>query len=180
LERLAERQANRLLQKSLSINSNLLEFKKQVIELCNEVYEKAMEENQTPKDGKGNFTWYNFDRSIKIEVSVSERIEFDDLKITSCREELKKYIEKNVKSEDDFGQQLIDDAFTTTKGKLDAKKVMSLLRYRSKIKDHHFQRALDLLEESVRRPHSKTYFRIYAKDMEGKYANIDLNFASVS
>lgn len=179
LERLTERQTNRLLQKSLGLNESLVKFKHEVAEICREIYDKAMEENATAKDGKGNFTCFNFDRSIKVEVAISERIEFDDLKIQSCRQELKTYIEKNVKSADDFGQQLIDDAFTTTKGKLDAKKVMSLLRYRPKIKDTHFQRALDLLEESVRRPSSKTYFRIFAKDSEGKYQLIDLNFSSL-
>lgn len=179
LERKKETTAYRILSKAKALNEKLGDFKKEVAELCNEVYLKAVEELNTSGEGKGNFTFYNFDRSIKVEVSVSERIDFDDLTINACKEKLDEFITANVESKTEFVRELVNDAFTTQRGKLDAKKVMSLLKYRSKIRQKTFQEALDLLEQSIRRPSSKTYFRVWERDGQGEYKNVDLNFSSI-
>ena len=94
-----------------------------------------MQEKENDKKGKGNFTWFNFDRSIKVEVSISDRIEFDDLGIIACKDKLNEFLDSNIESKDDAVKSMILDAFNNTKGELDAKKVMNLLRYKSKIKN---------------------------------------------
>ena len=180
VERLMERKSNKLLNEALKINVKLANFKEQLQDVCHEVYDNFMTENgNDEKKHKGNFTWYNFDRSIKIEVNVNERIEFDDLSITACKDKLDQFLSANVESKDEFIKQLVLDAFETSRGKMDAKKVMSLLRYKSKIKSSLFQEAMNLLENSIRRPDSKTYFRIWLKNSNGKYENVDLNFSSI-
>jgi len=177
-ERLMEAQSYKLAKEALKLNQELSAFKNYVREVCQEVYDTYMSEKEaTPT--KGNFIWYNFDRSIKIEVSIKERIEFDDLGITACKSKLHDFLKENVESKDAFIKDMVMDAFETSRGKLDAKKVMSLLRYRSKIKNPLFQEALNLLEESIRRPESKTYFRVSTRTSEGKYEVIDLNFSSI-
>ena len=140
-----------------------------------------MEENGGKKlgKGKGGFTWKNFDGSIKIESSVSESIKFDDLGIIACKEKLELFLNNNLESKDAFIKQMVLDAFETSRGKLDAKKVLSLLTYRSKIKAPLFQEALNLLEKAIRRPDSKMYFRVFVKDEAGEYKNIDLNISSI-
>ena len=134
--RLKELSAARLLKEAVVINKRLTAFKKQVATECEKVVKTMLDEYKAKDDYKGNITWYNFDRSIKIDVSVNER-------------------------------------------KLDSKKVMSLLKYRNKISDALFQDALNLLEGSIRRPDSKTYFRIWVKANDGSYNLIDLNFSSI-
>ena len=84
-----------------------------------------------------------------------------------------------AETKEDFIKQMITDAFSTTKGKLDAKKVMSLLRYKSKVKTPLFLEAMDHLENSIRRPDSKQYFRVFGKLEDGSYQLIDLNFSSI-
>jgi hypothetical protein len=86
---------------------------------------------------------------------------------------------KNLTASDEFVKELVDTAFSNSKGALDAKKVLSLLKHRTKIKNVLFQEALNLIEESIRRPDSKTYYRVWTKDEDGKYKNIDLNFSSI-
>lgn len=179
LERLMERKSGKLLKEAVKVNKQLSVLKEQVQEVCQEVYDLFMEEHNNNKDRKGNFTWYNFDRSIKIQSRVSERIEFDDLSIIACKDKLDDFLSANVESKDEFIKQLVLDAFETSRGKLDAKKVMSLLKYKSRIKTPLFQEALELLESGIRRPDSKTYFQIWAKDSSGEYQNIDLNFSSI-
>ena len=179
LERKKEVVAKQLLSRATSLNQKLVAFKAEIQKLCDEVYMKAVEELAVSEKNKGNFTWYNFDRSIKIEISISERIDFDDLTIQACKEKLDEFISSNIESKIEFVRELVNDAFTTQKGKLDSKKVMGLLKYRSKIRQSTFQEALDLLEQSIRRPSSKTYFRVWERDKNGEYQNIDLNFSSV-
>ena len=181
--RVRERNAGRILKQALQVNKQLVTFKEHVTELCNQVYAMAMEQVAARKDGKepgkGNFTWYNFDRTIRIEVSINERIDFDDLTLQLCKSKLDAFLSENLDSKMEFVKELVTDAFSTTRGKTDSKKVMSLIRYRSKIKHPLFLEALDLLEESIRRPDSKTYFRVWQRLDNGEYELVDLNFSSI-
>jgi len=177
--RLKERHAATLIKQAKQTNKRLVNFKKQVDKLCREVYAIMMEEYKVKENGKGNYTWYSFDRSIKVEVSISERIDFDDMAINACKQKLDEFLSENLNAKMEFVKELVTDAFSTSRGKLDAKKVMSLLKYRTKIKAQLFQDALNLLEDSIRRPSSKTYFRISERNDDGSYSQIDLNFSNL-
>lgn len=179
VERLKERQAASLHVEAVRINKQLASFKEKIRKICDEVYAAVMAENGAKTDAKGNFTWYNFDRSIKVEVNINDRIDFDDLTIKASKEKFDEFLDDNIEGKAEFAKELVSDAFSTSRGKLDAKKVLSLLKYRQKIKDAKFQEAITLLEKSIRRPGSRTYFRIWQLDAEGKYQNIDLNFSSI-
>ncbi len=179
--RLKERHSARILKQAKSINKQLSEFKDTVRNLTDEVWDLYMEQfkasGKTP--GKGSFTFTNFDRSIKIEVSISDRIEFDDLTLAACKEKLDMFLAENLDAKTEFVKELVTDAFSTTKGQIDSKKVMSLMRYKGKIKGQLFQEAMDLLSDSIRRPDSKTYFRVWERQEDGSYKAIDLNFSSI-
>jgi hypothetical protein len=178
-EKLRERLAAKLLKESLIINKKLKEIKEIFADTSKEVFDEFMESAKVKKITKGNFTWYNFDRTIRVEVAISERIEFDDLGINVCKEKLNQYISDNIQSKNELVTNLIKDAFQTRNGKLDTKKVMSLLRYKSRINDVLFQEAMNHLEESIRRPDSKSYYRIAVRNEAGQYDNVDLNFSSL-
>jgi len=179
-ERNRERSAAKLLKEALAVNDRLKALKELVIEVCQKVYEESLSEtNTTGKNRKGNFTWYNFDRSIKVEVAIQDRIEFDDLKIQACKERLDEFISQGTLSVGEFMRQLIMSAFETSGGRLDAKKVMSLKKYKTRTKDPLYHQAMDLLDESIRRPESRTYFRVWAKDEAGKYQHVELNFSAI-
>jgi hypothetical protein len=178
-DRLKERHAHTLLVRAKSLNEKLTEFKELSQRLNDEVLKAAMDDFKASPAGKGNYTWFNFDRGIKIEVSVNERIEFDDLTIKACKEKLDEFLNANVESKHEMIKQIVTDAFSTTRGKLDAKKVMSLLRYKDKVKDALFLESMELLEKSIRRPESRTYYRISERQEDGSYHVIDLNFSSI-
>lgn len=178
-EKIMERNAYKLLQGAQKLNADLVAYKKQLIDLSNEAYEAFMAEKEA-KTTKGNFTWYNFNRSIKIEVAISDRIEFDDLTIEAAKARFDEFLKANITSKNEFVKDMILDAFQTErKGKLDVKRVLQLTRYEDRINDSLFSEAVQLINEAIRRPSSKTYFRIWLKDEGGKYQNIDLNLSSI-
>ncbi|MCO5253388.1 MAG: DUF3164 family protein [Bacteroidetes bacterium] len=180
LEKLSERVAVKLHKEAVKINEGLKKFKEEVIALCDQVYEASLEDTQTSgKNRKGNFTLFNFNRTLKIEVSISERIEFDDLTIQACKEKLDDFITSNTTGVDDFMRTLILSAFEKTSGSLDVKKVLTLRKYRDRTRSPLYKEAMDLLDKAIRRPDSKRYFRVFARNEEGKYELIDLNFSSI-
>lgn len=178
-EKLKEKEAFNLATDALRINKALVDFKAKIQDICNKVYEAVSTENNIKKDTKGNYTWFNYNRSIKVETNISERIDFDGMLIEMCKAKLNEFIDKNLSGVDELVKNLVNDAFQNTKGKLDSKKVLSLLKYRSKIKHQDFQDALDLLEKSIFRPSSKQYFRIAIKDDSGEFKYVEMNFSNV-
>lgn len=178
-ERKVERNWGKLFKSAKKINDELVAFKEEIRAICQEIYEEYMQLNNIEKIGKGNFTHFNYDRSIRIEVAINEPIHFSELEILACKAKLDEFLDEKVHSKDEFIKDMIIDSFETTRGNLDAKKVMSLLKWESKIKSPLFTEAMDLLKASIRRPASKTYFKIAVLDSEGKYQNIDLNFSSI-
>jgi len=179
VERLMERESASLLRDAKNINSKLTDYKKSMQAICKNVYEEFMTSKGGNVESKGNFTWFSFDRSIKVEVAVSERVTFDDLTIKVAQERLNQFLSETVDSKFDFVKDLVQEAFSTSRGKLDAKKVMSLLKYRERINHPLFHEAATLIEQSIRRPDQKTYFRIWEKDELGEYKVIELNFSNI-
>ena len=180
-DRLKERIAGSILRDAKSLSSKLSKFKETVQRLSDQVLDKKLEElNARGRAiGKGSLTFFNFDRSIKIEVNISERIDFDDITIQACKAKLDEFLNANLDAKTEFLKELVTDAFSTSRGKLDSRKVLGLMKYRGKIKDETFKQALDLLGDSIRRPGSKTYYRVWERNKNGEYQIVDLNFSSI-
>lgn len=180
LDKLKEKSAVKIFTKAMKLNQSMSDFKKEWEQISNEVWDASIEELKANPNTKGNFTYYSFSRDIKVEASVNEHITFDDIGIAAAKNKLDEFLLQSVSAKDEFVTELITNAFSTTKGKLDVKKVMELMRYRSKVKNPLFQESIELLEKSIRRPSSKKYQRVYYRQPDGSYKAIDLNFSSIN
>ncbi len=179
VERLQERHAHTLLAEARKLEEQIAAFKEKVAKLHGEVVAAhEAKEGVELKKGKGNMQWHSFDRGIRVEADVQERIEFDDITIAMAREKLNAFLDQSVKSDVEFVVELVTSAFNTTNGKLDAKKVMALLGYKHKIKAQLFQEAMALIEKSIKRTGSKVYFRIGERQEDNSYGNVNLNFSA--
>lgn len=182
LERLLERSVYSLFDKSLKAHEQLKKLKDDITGVVSEIVEMAREEHAVKLNGKGNYTFYNFDRSLKVEVSVNELIRFDDLKLESAKEVLITLVRKNVIG-DDFILGLVEDAFQTSRGRLDTRKILGLKKHTKRIKTkeirEEWQKAMTLIDEAISRPDSKTYYRVWYRDEAGVYQAVNLNFASI-
>lgn len=180
VERLQERHSAKVAKSALDVNKRLHALNDLLTDLSQEAYDAFMSSKGIDKKNKGNYTWYNFDRSIKIEVNVSEPIVFDSLTITAAKEKLDEFLDANITSKNGFIKQMVIDAFETQRsGSLDTKQVLKLTRYEDKVKSPKFSEAIKLIREAIRRPKSKTYRRVWLKDEAGKYQNIELNLSSL-
>jgi len=179
LERTKESAAYKLAKKAMALNSDLIAFKQDIAKQCNNILKQAMSAQERSKMGKGNYTWYNFDGSIKIEMSINENIDFDSVLIERAKQKLLELVGEGISADKGFVKDLVLSAFQTSKGKLDTKKILGLKKHGTRIKDKRFHEAMKLIDESIRRPDSKTYFRVWVKDDQGQFKLIDLNIASV-
>lgn len=184
-EKLRETLSFDLAKKALKLNEQLTGFKDEMKQACDAVVEAVRAEaklaQKENKETKGNFTWFNFNRSLKVEQTINEQIAFDDIKIALCKEKLDEFLNRAMHGSDnaEMISQLVKDAFSTTRGKLDAKKVMSLLKYEDKIESILYKDAMKFLRESIHRPGSKTYYRVSIKKEDGSYEPINLNISSI-
>ncbi len=181
LERKKESISHKLLTKAEALNNQLTEFHEYMRKVCQEIFEQAMKEaDADATKSKGNFTWYSFDRSIKVETNINERIDFDDATIEAAKQKLNEYLKSKLNDKEEALRALIYSAFETSRGKLDAKKVLGLLKHKSRIKAERFQEAMELIEKAIRRPDSKTYYRVSERQPDGSYQTVNLNFSAIS
>lgn len=179
-EKLRERLIYKAAKDASSISKQLVEFKGKVVSHVQQIIDAVVLENEGKAiTKKGSITLYNFDGSIKIETNVSERIDFDDILLQQCKAKLDEMLNDNLTSIDDFIKEIIMSAFETSKGKPDHRRLLGLKKYLARVKNPLFHEAMELLDKSIRRPDSRAYYRVWVRDENGKYQNIDLNFSSV-
>ncbi len=102
VERLHERSSAKIAKLALDVNKRLVAFNDVISDLSQEAYDAYMQSKGIDKKTKGNYTWYNFDRSIKIEINVNQPIVFDSLTITAAKEKLDEFLDANIESKNHF------------------------------------------------------------------------------
>jgi hypothetical protein len=162
--------------KAEKLSKQLEDLKTEMLTECDGFFTDMLESNGVKKDGKGNYSLTSFDKMLKIEVSVQDRIEFDDM-IQVAHAKIKEYLNEITKDTNADIQVLVNSAFQTSKGRMDVKKVLSLFELH--IKHPKWVEAMELIKNSINRNNSKRYVRLFKKDTMGEYKNIELNFSSL-
>jgi hypothetical protein len=129
---------------------------------------------------KGNYTIFNFDQSLKIEVSVSQPIRFDDMGIQAAKAKLDEFLDEGITTKNQAVKQMVLSAFETSGGKMDVKKIMALKRYAERINSPLYDEAMQMIDQAIRRPDTATYYRVAVKNSEtGKFEYIKLSLADI-
>lgn len=180
-ERVNELICSKVVNKATAVNKKLVELKNDLKALIDESEKAFIEEFgiERSEKYKGNYTFFNFDRSIKIERNVNETVTYDEALSIAAKEIFMNFITNSVTSSKDWVKGLILDAFETKGGKLDPKRIMLLMRHEIRANDAEYSRGCSLLKQAERRPDSKIYHRIWVKDAEGEYKAIELNFSNI-
>lgn len=179
-ERLSERTTASIAKKAMKLHADLVAFKTAIRNEAAALYEAFCKENNGKiGQGKGNATFYNFDRSIKIEVAVGEPITFDENTIMLAKQKLDELLNDGLDGAKDWVKELVMDAFQTSRGKMDPSKILGLRRHKKRINDIRYDEVMDLIDKGIRRPKTKEYHRVWVKGDNGKYYDIQLNFSAI-
>jgi hypothetical protein len=165
---------------AMKVSDSLAKLKEEFSEKIEAAFKAFIDEQKTIKDThKGNITVYNFDRSVKIERRNSEPIQFDDMTIQAAKEKLEEFLKDGITAKDQVIKDMVLEAFSTARGKLDVKKILGLKRHADRIKDQRYHEAMKLIDQAIRRPDSATYYRVWIKNERGEYQSIPLDLAAV-
>lgn len=127
---------------------------------------------------KGNMTFMSYDGLLKVQVQVSDRVEFGpELQIAKnlvdeCLNEWAEDARDEIKA-------IVTRAFNTDKeGQINRSEIFMLLRL--DITDERWQRAMKAIRDAMRVVGSKTYLRAYRREsFDGPWQAITLDLAKV-
>lgn len=176
-DRYNEIQVSKIFNAAIKLNEQIARFKAMSYEIADALYAEMLRNaNISPSDRKGNYTLTSFDKSIRIEVNVNELIEFDE-NINLAQMKLQEFIENKTKGVDIDIVALINQAFTTRKGRLDKARIFGL--FSLNITHPLWQESMELIRKSINRNSTVRYMEISEKDENGRYIPIRLNFATI-
>ncbi len=167
--------ANKMLKKANKIAEMLGDFKDELYEGGDAIW-ADMQKAEDVRTGEKGYSISTFDKSIKIEVTQQERIEFDD-NIKLAKAKIFEYFDSKLGKDESEIRSIIHNAFETSRGKLDVKRVMGL--FKLDIKHPRWTEGMELLKKSIDRNNSSRYVRILARDQEGKYKQIPLSISQL-
>ncbi len=131
------------------------------------------------KEFKGNYTFFNFDYSIQVKVKVGRPVKLDDLMIGEAKALLDEFLKDGVTTKTTAIKEMIMDAFETSRGKMDTKKILGLRRYADRIEDKRFADAMALIDRAIRRPTTCTYYQVAVRNEQGKYDAVKLSLSDI-
>lgn len=176
-DRYNEIQVSKIFNAAIKLHEQIARFKAMSYEIADALYAEMLRNaNIAPSDRKGNYTLTSFDKSIRIEVNVNELIEFDE-NINLAQMKLQEFIENKTKGVDIDIVALINQAFTTRKGRLDKARIFGL--FSLNITHPLWQESMELIRKSINRNSTVRYMEISEKDENGRYIPIRLNFATI-
>jgi hypothetical protein len=180
-ERKAENLLSKMASQACQLHVQLSLFKGELRRIVEELYADFVEQNggKIQGKGKGGITLYNFDRSIKVEVSINEPIRFDESYIKLAKAELDELLADAMEGAESWIRELIMSAFERSRGELDTDKVLSLKKHATRITDPRYHKAMEFIDKAINRPTSKEYFRVWVRDAAGQFQNIQLNFSNI-
>lgn len=126
---------------------------------------------------KGNVTLTSYDGRYKIQRAIAEHVYFDE-RLQAAKALIDECIHAwSVDSRPEI-KVLIDDAFQVDKqGNINTNRILSLRRL--PIKDEKWGKAMEAIGDALQVGGSKAYLRIYERQADGSYKQINLDMAAI-
>lgn len=140
-------------------------------------YDAYMESRtRVKRNQKGNLCLTSFSGEHQVEFRITDVIDFTDL-LDHARELIYECIDRWSAGSNQNLRVVVDQAFGTEKKNYDKSRVLGLRQLN--IKDPDWQRAMDMITDSVQIKGTSQYLRLRKREGESKFQNINLNFSSI-
>ncbi len=168
-----------LIQSAGAVSETIFSFRQTSMQRVEEYFQKLLEEykiDAKERSKKGNISLENYSGTAKVEISVADRIAFDEklqiakAKLDECLHELTKHSPAAIKT-------LITKAFDVDKkGDVSPKKILQLKTY--DIDHPKWIEAMKIIDDATEIVSSKSYIRFYTrKSIEDAWNIVPLNIA---
>jgi hypothetical protein len=178
IDKLRDQTVRALFDKALRQKEELEAFKRGVREDVRAFVDISAERYGRKWGGaKGNVSLATYDGELKVALSVSETLAFDE-RLQIARDIIGRCLDKWSDGARPEIRLLVNDAFKVDKrGEVSTTRILGLRRLR--IDDPEWMRAMEAITESIQVAGSKRYLRFYKKNEEGRYENVPLDVAAL-
>ena len=164
-----------LIKKALKLEEKLKKEKDVMVSLIQDYLDAVA--TSYGENWKGNTVIRSFDQSMKVEVNISEYIEFDE-RLQIAKSLIDSCIVEWSKGSSNEISTLIKSAFRTDKhGRINVKQILQLRQH--KFNNKKWIEAMDIISDSINVVNSKAYYKFFAKNEDGEWKPIHLNFSSI-
>ncbi len=179
-EKTKDELVERLANKAREVSEGIRAFRKSAEEEIEAYFEMLLVDYGVDKKAttkKGNLTLENYSGTAKVQLSITERIRFDE-KLQIAKMKLDDYLNELTEHSNPIIRTLITGAFDVDKeGNIDAKKIFALRRF--DVQAQPWKEAMAIIDESKKVVSSKGYIRFYEADGNGGYRLIPIDLAAV-
>lgn len=126
---------------------------------------------------EGNKTLSNFSMNAKVEIRINKFIDFDE-RLEVAKTLIDQCIQRWSQGANDKLSLLVKDAFKIdSKGRLDKHRIIGLRRL--EIKDADWDKAMELISDSVQVVGRRSYIRFWKKAEDGQWRSISLDISAM-
>lgn len=167
-----------IVDQALTLSKRLAEFKTQAMGDIGAFVELSAEKYGARVGGnKGNVQISTFDGEYKIRRDIAETLQFDE-RLQAAKSLIDECLHEWTEGAGPEIRMLINDAFQVDKqGNINTNRVLGLRRLA--ISHEKWQQAMQAISDSLQISGSKTYLRIYHRQHDGSYRQVNLDLASL-
>ncbi|MEC4724549.1 DUF3164 family protein [Shewanella sp. D64] len=127
---------------------------------------------------KGNITLLNFNSTLKIQIAISDQLQFDE-RLQVAKQLIDECIHDWSNGANDRIRTLVEHAFQVDKeGQVSTARILGLRRL--DMEDERWDRAMKAIADSIQVTDSKSYIRFYKRsDTENAWQAISLDIAAL-
>ncbi|PAJ68049.1 hypothetical protein CJF42_26350, partial [Pseudoalteromonas sp. NBT06-2] len=158
----------------------LAEFKEKQMDEADAFIELLAQEHDVKLGGKkGNITLRSFDHTLKVTLQNQERIELGP-ELQLAKDLIDQCLDKWTQNGNHNIQVIVNNVFNTDKeGTINPQRILSLRKYEISDDSGKWQKAMDLIAQSVDVVDSCRFIRFYETDDTGKEQAISLDIAKL-
>jgi hypothetical protein len=128
---------------------------------------------------KGNITLRSFDHKLKVTIQNQERIELGP-ELIVAKEIIDQLLDKWTKNGNENIRTIVNNVFSTDKaGMVNPQRILGLRRYEIDDDSGQWQKAMNIIADSVGVVDSDRFIRFYETDPDGKEQAISLDIAKL-
>jgi hypothetical protein len=178
IDKLRDQTVHAIAQKATAMRDQLAVFKKELrSEMLAYLQLSAERFGKIYGGKKGNVSLMSYDGSLKLMLSVSEHIVFDE-RLQIAKSIIDDCINRWSEGSRSEIRALVNNAFYVDKaGNINTARILGLRRL--DISDPEWKRAMEAITESIQVSGSKEYLRVYTREENGEYKQVPLDVAAL-
>lgn len=170
-----DRTVRRIYARAASLSERLQTVKGEVLNLVDTYLNQVAEEYG--EKWKGNAELVTFDGRIKVEVKISEALEFDE-RLQVAKSKIDNCLRRWTTDARAEVQAIINRAFSVdSKGRINVRAVISLRQIKSR--DPIWIDAMEIIADSLRIRNTRRYINVYERDGQDRWRLINLNWSAI-